>query len=119
MPAQTTPLTRLILTTEGVLVVAFNAVIALASIFGSLPGVQAVKYAAIVNAVTVFSRQALKAIASLTPVLGTPTPPVELDALEQFVKEIQSTPEIPETIIAKVAAETQAQETIVAAPPVA
>jgi hypothetical protein len=98
----TVPLKRFILTAEGWLVIAFNAVIAAASIFGSLPGVQAVKYAAIVNAVTMFSRQGLKAITALSPVLGTPIAPDPADpvlemlnTLERAQTEFQNKPGIP------------------------
>ena len=75
---QTTPLTKLFLTTEGFLVVAFNACIGAAAVFGSLPGVQAMKWAGIVNAATIISRQGLKAIAALGPVFGKPIIPAGL-----------------------------------------
>lgn len=72
VPKVTSPLTKLIRTTEGVLVVAFNAVIGIAAVFGTLPGVQALKWAAIVNTATVLARSGLKAIALLSPLLGQP-----------------------------------------------
>lgn len=77
IPKVTSPLTKLVRTTEGVLVIGFNGALLLASVFGTLPGVQAVKYAAIVNAVTVGARQGLKALASFAQSTGlTPTEPI-------------------------------------------
>lgn len=81
IPKTTTPLTKFVRTAEGWLIIAFNGVVLLATLFGSLPNTQALKWAGVVNTATVLARSGLKAIAAfskgsgLTPIEpgGTPT----------------------------------------------
>lgn len=76
IPATTAPLTKLIRTTEGILVVLFNLTMLVVPIVSTFPATQAVKWAGIVNASTVISRQGLKAIATLSKTTGlTPIEP--------------------------------------------
>lgn len=75
IPQQTTPLTKFVRTTEGWLVIGFNAALGAAAVFGSLPGTQAIKWGGIVTTATVISRAGLKAIASTSPFLGAPILP--------------------------------------------
>jgi hypothetical protein len=77
IPKTTDPKTKFIRTGEGVLVFAFNVAMVVVPIVSSaLSAEQAVKYAAILNAVAVFSRSGLKAAALLPRVTGVPAPQV-------------------------------------------
>jgi hypothetical protein len=78
VPKLTSPLTKFIRTTEGILVIAANGVLIIVPLAGSLPWGTSVKYMAILNGITVVSRSVLKGIASLSPALGAPTFPAGL-----------------------------------------
>lgn len=74
VPKFSAPLTKLIRTGEGIVLFAFNIVTAVLTAVGDVaPGI-AVKDAAIFNAIAFASRQALKAVAALKPVVGEPIP---------------------------------------------
>lgn len=65
VPKVSAPLTKLIRTTEGVLVIVFNAVLVAASTAGSLPWATTAKWGAVIATATMISRQGLKAIAAI------------------------------------------------------
>lgn len=66
IPKTTQPLTKMIRTLEGQLVVAANiALVAIPIITDSLSANQAVRYGVILNGATVIARSALKAIAAI------------------------------------------------------
>lgn len=83
VPKVTTPLTKLIRTLEGILIIAANAVLVIVPLAGSLPWGTSVKYLTILNSVAFVSRQVLKGVASFSPLVGAPTfPPGLPPALE-------------------------------------
>jgi hypothetical protein len=72
IPKLSAPLTKLIRTGEGVVLFAFNTVAAVAVIVQDVAPTQAIKYAAIFNAVAFASRTFLKAVAVGKPIVGEP-----------------------------------------------
>ncbi|HUA45455.1 MAG TPA: hypothetical protein VMA77_09530 [Solirubrobacteraceae bacterium] len=85
IPRKTDPKAKFIRTGEGILVFAFNvAMLVIPIVTSALSATEAVKYAAILNAVAVFSRSGLKAAALLPQVTGVPagqvSQPVAQDA---------------------------------------
>lgn len=88
IPKTTQPLTKMIRTLEGQLVVAANiALVAIPIITDSLSANQAVRYGVILNGATVIARSALKAIAAIK----TPVPVLAPDVLtpEQAADPLQ------------------------------
>lgn len=79
IPKTTQPLTKMIRTLEGQIVVAANiALVAIPIITDSLSANQAVRYGVILNGATVIARSALKAIAAIkTPEQQPATPAVQ------------------------------------------
>lgn len=76
IPKQTSPLTKFIRTTEGWLVVGANvALIVTPIVSNALSASKAATLGIILNGVTVVSRSVLKAITSLSPILGAPIDP--------------------------------------------
>lgn len=63
IPQTTTPLTKFIRTTEGIVLVVFNLTLLIVPIVTNFPGVQAAKWAGIVNTAAIISRSGLKAVA--------------------------------------------------------
>lgn len=74
IPTFSQPLTKFIRTLEGLIVLGSNVALVLAPIVSShVSPTQAIKYGAILNSVTVFSRSLLKGVAALN-VAGLPAP---------------------------------------------
>lgn len=107
IPKFSTPLSKLIRTTEGVILALFNAATLVGVIVNDVSPATGLKYAAIFNTVAFASRQFLKAVAVVKPSVGGDpiTPAVggvtadqvlaEIDAVEQATKVVQSRPGTP------------------------
>lgn len=75
VPKFSSAATKLIRTTEGVLLIASNAVLVIVSVAGSLPWSTSTKYMTILTGAGFIARQVVKAVASLSPSLGAPAFP--------------------------------------------
>lgn len=107
IPKFSAPLSKLIRTTEGVILALFNAATLVGVIVNDVSPATGLKYAAIFNTVAFASRQFLKAVAVIKPSVGGDpiTPAVggvtadqvlaEIDAVEQATKVVQSRPGTP------------------------
>lgn len=110
VPQLSAPLTKLIRTGEGILLFGFNISATVLAVVGDVAPSAAVKYAAIFNAVAFASRQALKAVASLKPLVGAPLPVqiaghseadilAQIDAVAAAAESFRAKPGTPVTSI--------------------
>jgi hypothetical protein len=93
IPKLSAPLTKLIRTGEGIVLFAFNTVAAVAVIVQDVAPTQAIKYAAIFNAVAFASRTFLKAVAVGKPIVGEPIALTGtlVSGVDQVLSEISAT----------------------------